>query len=81
VFATDAVIYLWGFNGPQMACELLLGRGAMVQEARASVRWLDVGLFGIFGHELSRKLSEFERTSALRAGARSREGWIGAGGV
>src|ERR1019366_3783329 len=75
-FATDAVIYLWDFNGRQVACRVPQGRGATVRGARTPVPGRNEGPFCIFGRASPWSLSEFERTSALCAGARRREGWI-----
>jgi hypothetical protein len=59
----------------------LVGRRERVAAAWTRALEWHAGLFCVFGHGLLRSFSEFERTSALRAGARRLEGWIEAGGA
>jgi hypothetical protein len=51
----------------------------MVRVPRTPDTGLNVGLFGISRPASPRSLSEVTRTSALRAGARRREGWTATG--
>jgi len=51
----------------------------MVRVSRTRDTGLNVGLFGISRPASPRSLSEVTRTSALRAGARRREGWTATG--
>src|ERR1700689_2337915 len=57
----------------------LVGRRVTVAAEWTRAAESDVGLFCMFGHGLLRSLSEFERTSAVRAGARRLDGRRGAG--